>query len=480
MVQTQPTLRGILPIVALMALLSATGVAVVGACAEPIRAIEQYPWLEDYFPYGFWMADGGIANKLAEALGEPYEARREKIMHDLSRHHVNALIPACRVVGPGYLNAAQRFGIRCATMPLYLYRHVDNAGNLKDKDLQWVKDQWSGHARQIKDHPALLAYHVFDEPHPTVSPKIQQITDLLTQVDPLHPAIYTHQNLPLDRDNPSWGAPEWSLLDSLNVVCSDMYSIGPEWGRDPWAYGDVGMAQFRRVDPDAVHWPIIQAFAFRAAPTIPEVRVMIFHTIACGAKGVLLFTTEQSYARWINGFYPSVGNPWFAEEPLWADISRIGRHLTSAGPLLMPRRLDPDYPVRVDTPNFRARVRTGWLREDGDLRRPAVHVGAFVGDDFDILVVHNDDPWQTRSGRVTVDGRGRCVYDLRTLRQVRTRISGDRVAFTVRFEPGDGRLYLVGDQADFAGARATVQRHLYQHESLQVGLDAGIAAKAGV
>jgi hypothetical protein len=457
-----------------------SAVAVIPAVAGPIAALERYPGLNDYFPFGFWYADAPHSDELAAGLGESHEVRQEKNLHDFARHYMNALIPANRAVTREYLDRVGRYGIRAATEPGFLYRHMDNNGSLRDKDLDWVKAAWSGHAAQLRDHPALLAYHVFDEPHPTLSPKIQQITSLLAEADRLHPAIYTQQNLPLNRDAPGWGRVEWDLLSSLRVVLSDMYSIGPAWGRDPWLYGDVAMAEFRRVNPDSLQWPIIQAFSYGATPTLGEVRVMVFHTIACGAKGMFLFTAEQAYSQWINPFYPAVGNPWFAEDPMWKDLGRIGRHLTSAGPLLIPRRLNPGYPVRVDTETFRATVRTGWLRADGKLTRPAIHVGAFAGDGGDVLVIHNDDPWQEHSGRVSVSGRGVGVYDLSTLRPAQSSSVGGQVSFTVRLAAGDGRLYLVGNEAEFQTARQTVQRHLYERERLLVSLDAQIAAKSGV
>ena len=331
----------ILLVAGLLAILT-PGILFSAESREPIPALTRYPWLEDYFAYGFWFADAPHGRDLAVELGEPWEVRQEKTFHDLSRHNVNAVIPANQTVLPPYLERVRKYGLRAATMPLFLYHHMDSRGNLKGEDLERVKAMWSDHAGHLKDHPALLAYHVFDEPHPTISPKIQGITDTLARADPAHPAIYTHQNLPLNRDNADWGRAEWALLDSLDVHLSDLYSIEPAFGRDPWLYGDVAMANYRLVDPDAIHWPIIQAFAFHATPTVPEVRVMVFHTIACGAKGAFFFTTGQAYVSWIRHFYPSVGNPWFAEEPMYADISRIGRHLTSAGPARAPVAPDPD------------------------------------------------------------------------------------------------------------------------------------------
>ena len=32
---------------------------------DPIRALQRYPWLEDYFPYGFWYAQAPHDERLA-------------------------------------------------------------------------------------------------------------------------------------------------------------------------------------------------------------------------------------------------------------------------------------------------------------------------------------------------------------------------------------------------------------------------------
>lgn len=459
--------------------------AAMHCAADLPAALARYPSLQDYFPYGFWFADGDLTVQSAGYLQEPYEARREKIFADLAKHYVNAIIPTARPATTAYLDVAAHYGLRSATQPLYLYQgvkspHVPFNGEAGAQTMAWVRERWTAHAESIKSHPALLAYHVVDEPHPSVSPVIQQVTDLLAQVDPQHPAIYTHQSLPLDPDSSDWHRVEWKLLDSLDVYLSDHYCVTPPWGRDPWAYGDIAIANFRKVDPDALEWPIVQAFAYPTMPTIPELRVMVFHTVACGAKGMFFFTAGQAYVPWITGLWQTVGSAWFDEGSMYAEIGRIGAHLTSAGPLLIPRRLDPDYPAEVQTPSFRAPVRR-WLRPDPELTKPAIHVGAFTGDDFDVLVVHNDDPWAEQGGQITITGRGTHVYDLLDLRPVPLAARrGQAVTFTVRFAPGDGRLYLVGDDRGFAQARQTVLRHRYDRERLLLSLDVEVAVRSAV
>lgn len=73
---------------------------------DPISALQRYPWLEDYFPYGFWYGQAPYDERLAGGFSEPYEVRREKLFYDLARHHINAIILANRLARPQALNVA--------------------------------------------------------------------------------------------------------------------------------------------------------------------------------------------------------------------------------------------------------------------------------------------------------------------------------------------------------------------------------------
>jgi hypothetical protein len=262
------------------------------------------------------------------------------------------------------------------------------------------------------------------------------------------------------------------------------------WGRDPWRYGDAGMPEYQRANSRAWHWPIIQSFPYGQMPTIPELRVMIYHTIARGAKGMFFFTTGQSYISWswlkekgLPGFYPAPGNAWFAEDPMLREIGRIGEHLTTAGPLLIKLQYRGDYPVYVEGQRFQARVQPR-LRKLDFIDRTAVEAGAFVGSDFDVLVVHNDDPWRTQEARVTIKKSSRehvkHVYDLLTLKPIDVSDAEDRIAFDVSFAPGDGRLYLIGDDQAFRKASRTVLRNRCKHQLMLIERNLDITRRGGV
>ena len=121
------------------------------------------------------------------------------------------------------------------------------------------------------------------------------------------------------------------------------------------------------------------------------------------------------------------------------------------------------------------------LRPNGELQRPAIHVGAFSGSDYDVLVIHNDDPWSPHRAAVTlVDTQRQNVLDLETLQRVPLTRSAGGATFSVSFEPGDGRLYLAGDDEAVDAARNAVLRRRYEHQALMLRLDAELAQRGGV
>jgi|GEM_PF-2713038 len=444
-----------------------------------IPALVKYPTLNDFFPYGFWYADGCYTGDYCAHMPEDYQSRFEKIMHDLARHQINAIIPSNRVVYPDYLNTMQKYGQRSVSAQNFLNNNLVNGRtNLTDDKLTLVEEQWAGQLSVNKNHPALLAWHMIDEPHPDIAPTIIKLKEFIEQNEPTHPVIYTHQDLPI-----SYNQAEVDLMKTMDVVLSDCYSLNEDFGYDPWLYGDVAMSEFRRLTPKALYWPIVQSFNYGKMPTLGELRVMIYHTIGCGAKGMFFFTTEQSGITWeAPGYLPMYsgpGNAWFSEDQLLGEIGRVGYYLTSAGPLLIPLEYQPKYPAKIKAPMFTTKIdaKRIKLRPITMLTRSTIHIGAFTGRDYDVLVLSNDDPNKTRQGLVSipaVSGKKQ-VYDLYDLKEVPTQIVDGQVQFNVRFKDGDGRLFLVGNAEAFKNASQTVLRHRYDRQALLVNLDMGLA-----
>ncbi|MEE3373336.1 MAG: hypothetical protein VX346_28630 [Planctomycetota bacterium] len=483
-------------------LLWLTGQVVAALATEPLRALERFPALSQTFPFGFWYAQAPMDEDLSGAFQETYRQRRGKLFHHLARHYTNALITANRIATIESLDAAGEYGIGLISPAEFLHGHINHAGELTGEvTMEQVLQQAVAHASQVKSHPQLLAYLVFDEPRAAAAAKIQRLSDVFFESDSSHPAIYTHADMPLDAARKP---AEWKLLQSRDVILSDCYSITARSGRDPWLYGDVYLSELRRANPHALQWPIIQAFTkpytIHALPTPAELRVMVYHTVASGAKGMLFFTTNQAYlGSWArrHWFYRGSGNPWFGREPLMDEIGRLGGHLATAGPLLVPLHYRPDYPVHVGTvdaplgpaESFSAyvlgvgsEVADGGMRTAGELQREAIHVGTFSGDDYDVLVIHNNDPWGPRTAAVTLQEPRALLLDLATLELVSTETTAAGKTFPVSFMPGDGRLYLAGDGLAVDAARRAVWSKRYAHERrlLQRDIDLARAGRVDV
>ena len=181
----------------------------------------------------FWFLDSQAPEdeRLAGAFQETYQQRRVKLFHHLAQHSTNVLITANRTAAIGPLDVAGQYGIRLISSAEFLHSHVNHAGEeTGEATMQQVLERAAAHATEVKEHDQLLAYLVFDEPHPQVSAKIQQVCDIFQSTDPHHPAIYTHSHMPLDETR---RPTQWRLLQSRDVILSDCYSIAKRSGRDP-------------------------------------------------------------------------------------------------------------------------------------------------------------------------------------------------------------------------------------------------------
>jgi hypothetical protein len=72
------------------------------------------------------------------------------------------------------------------------------------------------------------------------------------------------------------------------------------------------------------------------------------------------------------------------------------------------------------------------------------------------------------------------VYDLLTLKPIDVSDAEDCIAFDVSFAPGDGRLYLIGDDQAFRKASRTVLRNRCKHQLMLIERDLDITRRGGV
>ena len=433
---------------------------------------EIYPHLKDYFPFGVYFAYcPHVEPRLTSWMGDTHTAAIGKIFEDFQRHYINGVVPAnmqgtTRRNNKRMLDLAAKHQLKAAC-----YFSAGLGKGMKEKPISQVPKAvkiWKSIIKDFGEHPALLAYLIFDEPTIEFYRPIIALHKAIREVDPKHPVIFTHQSRPVNPPEKGGSSRIWEALKMSPVVFSDCYTMySYRWGRDPWGYGDIGMFEFRRPDPRSHQWPVVQAFGRGIAPTIEEMRVNIYHTLARGAKGIFMYMPGQAVVphNYRSQVFPW-GDPWLSESPFWRELGRTGRYLTSVGPLLVEAEFIKDFPLEVDCRDFEL-----WTpypaREKPYWKRPAIDVGVFKKGTAHYLIVHNNDTVIAQKGTVKVPLKLGKIYDLYAVVKARRpsrptsplRVSAGKTLLEVNLPPGDGRIFLVGTEKDFENARSTILRH---------------------
>ena len=192
----------------------------------------------------------------------------------------------------------------------------------------YIKDSTEQAVAAIKDHPALAAYHLKDEPELSDFEWLKSVYDRVRELDPVH-ACYINLY-----PNWAWGEQQYaqnieafaSLFD-LSFYSFDNYPIielegqtvvRPEWYRNLEEFSEMarmhkspfwGFALATSHYLDDPSYPV-----FYPLPTLGQLRLQVFSNLLYGAQGIQYFTyaglvdaetcskkTEYEYARQVNG-----------------------------------------------------------------------------------------------------------------------------------------------------------------------------------
>ena len=217
-------------------------------------------------------------------------------------------------------------------------------------------DAWlARYVLSIKDHDALLAWYLFDEPELTEVPKFAKRRKFMEKADP---------------DHPCWGAlnvPQITAwyLDIFDVASADPYPIN----RDPiskvtdWAEWVQAGTKGKRAS-----WMIPQIFDFRnygrksaRTPTREEIRNMTWQCIVGGANGIIYF----KYGDLLRNTHGDT-----AFESRWADVKAVAQEVKDFEPWLLSEE-DPPH-VKVSDAAVRARA----FRLNGEIWTVAVNISS--------------------------------------------------------------------------------------------------------
>jgi hypothetical protein len=281
---------------------------------------------------------------------------------------------------PRTLIAVQREGLN-AVMPYYggvidPAVYLEGAKRLKVKVLLEIdrelvrsapESEVAAFVARYKDKPALLGWYLADEPSTTralgpLSPeRAKRLYDAIKAQDPDHPVAMAFGI----REDPRLYA------DAMDWPMFDDYPFGrttPEFGNLAGWWRRLS-AQALMVRDEEAFIPVLQGFGgelspagfYRRLPTAREERYMVYASIQAGATGIFFWTRYRADETWVREVIV----------PLVAELRPLQRLLA---------RGERSSPVWVDDTDVALT----------ELRDPS------SGDDFVLLVNHDNDPIDVR------------------------------------------------------------------------------------
>jgi hypothetical protein len=183
----------------------------------------------------------------------------------------------------------------------------------------------------FKDHPALLAWYIADEPNGNkISPdSLVKIYNLIKEIDPWHPVSVVFM------------APFLSSVkyaDAMDIVMADPYPV-PEL--PVTMVGNVAGQLAKAFEGQKPVWIVPQAFGggelWSREPTLQEIRSMTYQAIINGARGIQYFVRQG-----LNMFPKSTGT--------WSECGRMAVEIAELTPWLLSD--EESVPVSAGSPDI--------------------------------------------------------------------------------------------------------------------------------
>ena len=165
-----------------------------------------------------------------------------------------------------------------------------------------LKDSTESAVALIKDHPALVAYHIKDEPVVGDYPWLSELCEKISELDPSHPCYINL--LP----NWSWGVEEYSAkiedfasrfdlpsysFDNYPVIEEDgVVKVRPEWYRNLEEFSAMARKHGKPFWAFALaksHGIVEPEVAFYPEPTLGHLRLQVFSNLLYGAQAIQYF-----------------------------------------------------------------------------------------------------------------------------------------------------------------------------------------------
>ena len=379
--------------------------------------------LREFFPFGIYDASSDIGI---------HHVTHRHAFDVMARHHLNYKQAGfIHPPHPSALKAAEQTGMR---MSAHMRRMLERFGKGgAEAAIAFAKPL----VASIADTPVVIGYDIGDERPLTDLWSAAASARILEQLDPTRFSSLCFFTEPYIKPyNPY-----------LCLYLTDIYPLKKNSRRGPdylyeWCYNLAKQTNNKR------HWIILQTHGDSHSrrwrpglklPSVAELRLMTYGSIAGGARGVIYFT--------FNGdLFESLADQWVNPlNDLLGEVSRLGELLIPIGRRLLDAEVDFKTVVKNDN-------------------KDQVIVGVLSAPKRDVnyLVVVNKDVYESQTANLTLPDawRGRKVLDMTSLKE----FSGQ---LRVSLLPGDGHIYMIGS-AEQCQAEADALRVNRIEESLRV------------
>ena len=242
----------------------------------------------------------------------------------------NMISPYQKIL-PETLKERKAYMDRCAELGMKVHYNllsVSGGGGVGSKmeglSDEQKKERLIDEINIFKDHPALLAWYIADEPTGNkISPdSLLKIYELIKEIDPWHPVSIVF-NAPFS------SAKKYS--DALDIVMADPYPVP---NSPITMVGDVAGSLSKEFRGKRPLWMVPQAFGggewWEREPTLQELRSMTYQSIINGARGIQYFVRQG-----LNLFPKSTAT--------WGECGRMAAEIAELTPWL----LSDEEPVQV-------------------------------------------------------------------------------------------------------------------------------------
>lgn len=407
-----------------------------------------YPGVEDATPWGCCGSLAGYAGRLnipLEVEAALVARRWAELGFDTS------LVAGGMVRAPGsaededhlggFLDLNHRYGLRLLPSA-YLTGYYDRKVPREECEAAITRV-----VTRFRDHPALLAWWMIDEPMPDIDEIGNQWIwgkQRFEALDAKHPALGAFCSA--DAVSAYSQYTQVSLID-----CYPLTQVGGKPQGDPLAAARWCELSWRRGARRI--WAVQQAFGELGGwrlPTRSELRLMSYLYLSRGTSGFIPYYYSMEPAWMTGSGHNGLTDLFGAPTHLGAEIKDLADTVVPLCPLLLPVRWQDDAIGAAP----RARVEC----EQDQRGRPVLDVSFLSGrpgpDGYGLVVVCNLDVDGARSGKLSVaQEEGRSLHDLRRLRPAEVQTDG---SVPLTLGPGEAAVFMSASPQAFARAKETV------------------------